>query len=75
MQRLGSNGVFDYFDSRLSLSFAKLVMMSSAPAKSAGDARYVSKDPFIQSTLPIQKKPLERNGKKSGVSFKVATSA
>ena len=30
-----------------SLSFAKLVMMSSAPAKSAGDARYVSQDPFI----------------------------
>ena len=36
-----------------SLSFAKLVMMSSAPAKSAGDARYVSQDPFIQSsTVP-----------------------
>ena len=33
-----------------SLSFAKLVMMSSAPAKSAGDARYMSQDPFIQST-------------------------
>ena len=32
-----------------SLSFAKLVMMSSAPAKSAGDARYVSQDPFIHS--------------------------
>ena len=31
-----------------SLSFAKLAMMSSAPAKSAGDARYVSQDPFIQ---------------------------
>ena len=30
-----------------SLSFAKLVMMSSAPAKSAGDARYASQDPFI----------------------------
>ena len=30
-----------------SLSFAKLVMMSSAPAKSAGDARYMSQDPFI----------------------------
>ena len=26
-------------------------MMSSAPAKSAGDARYVSQHPFIQSTL------------------------
>ena len=34
-----------------SLSFAKLVMMSSAPAKSTGDARYASQDPFIQSTL------------------------
>ena len=30
-----------------SLSFAKLVMMSSAPAKSVGDARYVSQDPVI----------------------------
>ena len=30
-----------------SLSFAKLVMMSSAPAKSTGDARYASQDPFI----------------------------
>ena len=30
-----------------SFSFAKLVMMSSAPAKSAGDARYMSQDPFI----------------------------
>ena len=28
-------------------SFSKLVMMSSAPAKSAGDARYTSQDPFI----------------------------
>ena len=37
---------------RLSLSFAKLVMMSFTPAKSAGDARYASQDPFIQSTLP-----------------------
>ena len=31
-----------------SLSFAKLVMMSSAPVKSAGDTRYASQDPFIQ---------------------------
>ena len=30
-----------------SLSFAKLVMMSSAPAKSVGDARYASQGPFI----------------------------
>ena len=34
-----------------SLSFAKLVMMSSAPAKSAGDAIYASQDPSIQSTF------------------------
>ena len=27
-------------------SFAKLVMMSSTPAKSAGDTRYGSQDPF-----------------------------
>ena len=32
-------------------SFANLVMMSSAPAKSEGDARYASQDPFIQLTL------------------------
>ena len=32
-----------------SLSSAKLVMMSSAPAKSAGEiARYASQDPFIR---------------------------
>ena len=37
---------------RSSLFFAKLVMMSSAPAKSAGDARYTSQDPFIH--YPIQ---------------------
>ena len=32
-----------------SLSFAKLVMTSSAPLKSAGDARYASQDPFIDA--------------------------
>ena len=41
-----------------SLFLVKLVMMSSAPAKSAGDARYASKDPFIhcptQSRLQTQ---------------------
>ena len=39
-----------------SLSFAKLVMMSSAPVKSAGDARYASQDPFIlgNQRCPIQ---------------------
>ena len=31
------------------VSFAKLVMMSSTPAKSAGGARYASQDPFIHS--------------------------
>ena len=35
----------------VSLSFAKL-MMSAAPAKSAGDARYASQDPLID--CPIQ---------------------
>ena len=30
-----------------SLSFAKLVMMSSAPAKFGRGTRYVSQDPFI----------------------------
>ena len=34
-----------------SLSFAKPVVMLSAPAKSAGIARYTSHDPFIQSML------------------------
>ena len=43
-QKLGS--AFDEFDPRL--SFAKLVMMSSAPTKSAGDARYAFQDPFIR---------------------------
>ena len=39
-----------------SLYFAKLVMMSSALAKSAEDARYASQDPFIHSLIdcPIQ---------------------
>ena len=32
-----------------SLSFAKLLMMSSFPAKSAGDARYMSQDPIFRS--------------------------
>ena len=36
-----------------SLSFAKLVMMSSAPAKPVGDARYASQEPIIQR-CPIQ---------------------
>ena len=34
-----------------SLSFAKLLMMSSIPVKSAVNARYASQDPFVQSTL------------------------
>ena len=53
-----------------SLSFAKLVMMSSALAKSAGDARYASQDPFIhcpiqsrlQSVLEVRSLYVERNG-------------
>ena len=54
---------------RLSLSFSKLVMMSSDPAKSAGDARYASQDPFIhfpiqsrlQSVLRVRPFYVERN--------------
>ena len=45
-QRSGS--AFDV--TRLSL-LCLVVMMSSAPVKSAGGARYASQDPFIQSTL------------------------
>ena len=39
-----------------SLSFAKLVMMSSAPEESALDARYASQDPFIYDNqrCPVQ---------------------
>ena len=56
-----------------SLSFAKLVMMSSAPAKSSGDARYASQDPLIhllivpvlqtrlQSVLGVRSYYVERN--------------
>ena len=40
-----------------SLSFAKLVMMSSVLAKSAGDARYTSQDPLIQSMLLVVYNP------------------
>lgn len=35
----------------LSFTCTKLVMMSSAAAKSAGDSIYVSQDLFMQSTL------------------------
>ena len=34
-----------------SLSFAKFVMMSFSPAKSVGDARYMSQDPFVDSLV------------------------
>ena len=34
-----------------SRSFSKLVMTSSAPAKSAGGARYTSQDPLIHSLI------------------------
>ena len=52
-----------------SLSFAKLLMMSSALAKSAGDARYASQDSFIdcpiqsrlQSVLGVRSFCAERN--------------
>ena len=44
---------FKDLDPRLILSFAKLVMMSSAPAKSAWNARCTSQDPCIQF-CPIQ---------------------
>ena len=45
-QRLES--AFDYLEPRLAF-LCKLVMMSSAPAKSAGDTRYASyKDQFIR---------------------------
>ena len=37
-----------------SLSFAKLVMMSSAPAKSAGDARYAPKIHSFNQRCSIQ---------------------
>ena len=47
-----------------SLSFAKLVMMSSAPAKYAGDARYASQDSFIQC-CPIQSRLLSVLGVRS----------
>ena len=33
--------------------FAKLVMMSSAPEKSAEDARYTSQDPFIDQSTEL----------------------
>ena len=35
----------------VSLFFAKLMMMSSAPEKSAGDARYATQDPFIHRLI------------------------
>ena len=41
-ERLGSG-----FDDLAPGLFAKLMIMSSAPAKSAGDARYASQDPFV----------------------------
>ena len=47
-----------------SLSFAKLVMMSSAPAKSAGDARYAFQDSFRfvdRSTVPYKKLKIEQS--------------
>ena len=49
------------------LSFAKLVMMSSAPVKSAEDVRYASQDPFSQSTLSHDN--LDCRGSKSRISL------
>ena len=66
-----------------SLSFAKLAMMSSAPAKSAGDARYASQDPFIllwidfliqsrlQSVLGVRSFYVEHNNMKLEAKRKV----
>ena len=50
-----------------SLSFAKLVMMSSAPAKSAGDVRYASQNPFTHSLIgcPIQSRLQKQLGVRS----------
>ena len=49
-ESLRLESAFDDLNNRLSLFFAKLVMMSTAPAKSAGDdARYASQDLFIRS--------------------------
>ena len=44
-----------------SISFAKLVMMSSAPAKSAGDARYASQDPLIHRQIDVVPYNLDSN--------------
>ena len=48
-----------------SLSFAKLAMMSSAPAKSEGDARYASQDPFIHSFIRWLIVPYNLNSKRN----------
>ena len=49
-----------------SLSFAKLVMMSSAPAKSAGDA---TTDPKIHSSIrPVRSFYVERKDRIGGAS-------
>ena len=52
-----------------SLSFAKLVMMSFAPAKSAGGAKNASQDPFIQSPLSCFKKAAHSVPKTSAIKY------
>ena len=56
-----------------SLSFAKLMLMSSTPAKCAGDARYESQDPFIQSTLSIPSRLQSVLGVRSSASNTIST--
>ena len=58
---------FDDLDSRLSLSFAKLVKMPSTPANSTEDARYASQDVFIlgNQRCPIQSRPQSVLGARS----------
>ena len=48
-----------------SLSFAKLVMMSSAPAKSAGDARYASQDSFVHLFIDRLSHKISNDSKRS----------
>ena len=51
-----------------SLSFAKLMMMSSTPAESVEDARYTSQDSFIHACnqcCPIQSRLLSVLGVRS----------
>ena len=51
------------------ISFAKLVMMSSTPAKSAGGARYTSQDPFIHRQINVVPYILDSNPYEERVLF------